>query len=119
MTHLAEPANTLKHGEETIQLLKTGGTDSLVMSRTVRHDFTLEIFDVVQNRIAVIIGQCPMILMRKPDESFRDAHEFSHLRFQIAKRGMGEFRHGQQPFSQRSAVGRSRRPSVGCGGLDI
>jgi hypothetical protein len=43
--------------EERIQLFKTDGTDSLVMSRAVRHDFTLEIFDVVQNRIAVIIGQ--------------------------------------------------------------
>ena len=39
------------------QLFKTGGTDSLVMCRAVGHDFTLEIFDVVQNRIAVIIGQ--------------------------------------------------------------
>ena len=40
-----------------VQLLKTGGTGSLVMRRAVGHDFTLEIFDVVQNRIAVIIGQ--------------------------------------------------------------
>jgi hypothetical protein len=40
-----------------VQLFKTGGTGSLVMRRAVGHDFTLEIFDVVQNRIAVIIGQ--------------------------------------------------------------
>jgi hypothetical protein len=53
-----------------------------------------------------------MILVGKSDEAFRHAHEFSHFRFQIAKRGIGGFRHGQQPFSQPSVVGRSR---LGCG----
>ena len=59
-----------------------------VMCRAVGRDFTLEIFDVIQDRIAVVIGQRPMILVCKPDESFRHAHEFSYFTFQIAKRGM-------------------------------
>jgi hypothetical protein len=79
------------------------------MCLAVWQDFTLEFFDVVQNRIAVIIGQRPMVfLVRKPDESFRHAHEFSYFRPQIGKRGKCGLGHREPPFSQVQAVGRPR-----------
>ena len=49
------------------------------MTLAVWDHFALEIFGVVENGFAILVGQRPFVLMHKPNESFSEAHELLHF----------------------------------------